>query len=350
MSRTGSFALALFLFACGPTADAPTEDRDDTLDETTDDDGGSDQGGGSGDDGGAGDGGSGGDDALPIDDLVGEAAAAWCDAVLRCCDGADQAWAFSGWAADARLSHLAGRFPPDVTLDAESCTALVSEAWPELWLGDWLEAHEAGLVGYDGAEAEACIAELADATCGDPVLDAMFDGTCFGSAAPAGGAEQRRVFERTATDGDCAPIADGFGGLYYGSCDPAAAFCCVDDGGDCTPYPLPGDVGTCVPASAVGETCSALPPLQLCQTGLECVQGRCEAPATDALGVGDACYDSSSYTLLGDCADSWCDLFGSGACEPLKSDDEACGGAEECASGFCDPTTLTCAVDDTCDG
>ncbi len=360
MSALLPLSLALVLAACGPSAgDAPPPADDGGGSEGGGGDDGGGSGGGGGEDGG-GSGGSGGEEGsgedgggggtLPVEDLVAEAAAAWCGAVLRCCDGADQAWAFSGWAADNRLSHLAGRFPPDATLDLDSCTALVSEAWPELWLGDWLQAHAEGRVGYDGAEAEACIAELADASCGDPVLDAMFDGTCFGSAAPAGGAEQRRVFERTATDGACAPIADGFGGLYYGSCDPTAAFCCVDDGGGCDPYPLPGDVGTCVPASGVGESCSSLPPLQLCQTGLDCVGGRCEALSEEALGIGDACYDSGTFTLLGDCADSWCDLFGSGVCEPLKADEEACWSGEECLSGYCDPATSTCAVDETCDG
>lgn len=349
MLRPIRLALMLLAPACGATTDAaPDSDLDASAD-----DGAGDDGGGSDGSGGGGSGSGGGDgvgEGLPIDALIDDAAAAWCDAVLRCCDGEDQAWAFAGWREDARIAHLSGRFPPDVTLDAASCTAVVSEAWPELWIGDWLEAHGSGLVGYDGAEADACIAELEVAACGDPVIDAMFDGTCFGSSAPAGGDQQRRVFERTATEGTCVPIADGFGGLYYGSCDPSEAFCCIDAGTGCSPYPVPGDVGDCVPASGLGEACDALPPMQLCETGLECIEGRCEAISYEALALGEACYDSSNFSLLGLCEDSWCDLFGSAACEPLKADGDACFGGEECVSGYCDPASLTCAVDDTCDG
>ena len=42
----------------------------------------------------------------------------------------------------------------------------------------------------------------------------------------------------------------------------------------------------------------------------------------------------STYMLLGDCVDSWCDLFGSGQCEPPKADGESCFSGEECASDF----------------
>ena len=59
--------------------------------------------------------------------------------------------------------------------------------------------------------------ELNSASCGQPVREALFDAECFGGDSPAGGEEQRRMFDRTAQSGDaCKPLEDGFGGLYFG--------------------------------------------------------------------------------------------------------------------------------------
>jgi hypothetical protein len=343
-------AVALSLTACGDKA------GDDSAASDPGDGAGSGIDGGSDADDGADtddepdtDGGSGAT-GVPADALVAEAAAAWCGAVLGCCDGEDQSWAFSGWSYDDRVAHLHDRMPPTATLDAESCVALVSDILPELWMGQWLSAHEAGHVGYDGAAAEACLEELSTATCGAPVRDALLDSTCFANAAPAGGEQQRRIFERDATSGDCVPIADGFGGLYYGSCDPTQAFCCLETSDGCNPFPVPGEIGSCTPAGQAGETCSDTWPIQLCATGLDCLDGRCEALSSDALDLGEACYDSSTYSLLGHCSTGWCDLFGSGVCEAPKPEGESCWGDEECATSHCDAVSLTCAVNDICDG
>ena len=90
--------------------------------------------------------------------------------------------------------------------------------------------------------------------------------------------------------------------------------------------------------SQVGEACSQVEPMQLCATGLDCsyVTGLCEAPLEVQLQAGDVCYDSASYSLTGECQDSWCDLLGSGYCEPLFSNDETCEAHESCSSGYCD--------------
>ena len=53
---------------------------------------------------------------------------------------------------------------------------------------------------------------------------------------------------------------------------------------------------------------------------------------------------------FGDCMDSWCDLFGSGQCEPPKAEGEGCWGDEERVTGHCGLETLTCGVNDICEG
>ena len=355
------FVASLLLFACGDKEAAPDTGGQDASEVDTDGDDGSDTDGDTDPDTDAGtdadadtdtDTDTGGEPATgpAAGDLVEAAATAWCGAVLSCCDGDDQAWAFGPWLVDDRLSAYHSRMPPNATLDASSCAELVGEILPELWMGAWLEAHDAGLVTYDAAAAQTCLAQLSGAACGEPVRDALLDSTCFATAAPEGGASQRAIFQRESTSGACTPIADGFGGLYFGSCDPQRSFCCIDEGQGCDPFPVPGDAGACVAASQVGDACSDLAPIQLCATGLDCVDGVCEAPRAASLSLGEVCYDSATYTLLGECADGWCDLFGSGACEAPKAAGEGCWSDEECATGHCDIGTLTCGVNDICEG
>ena len=54
------------------------------------------------------------------DALVGATAEAWCGAVLSCCNGDDQAWAFGAWLVDDRLAALHDRMPPNAMLTPES--------------------------------------------------------------------------------------------------------------------------------------------------------------------------------------------------------------------------------------
>ena len=137
------------------------------------------------------------------------------------------------------------------------------------------------------------------------------------------------------------PISDGFGGLYYGSCDPNDAFCCIPDAaGDCSPFPIVGEMGTCASVSTDGGACSQEAPLQMCQTGSTCMDGTCVINASASLSVGEVCYEASTYSLLG----------GSKQCEPLKSEEDSCTTGEECASEWCDATDRVCTENPICNG
>jgi len=205
---------------------------------------------------------------------------------------------------------------------------------------DWVALAQAGKVIFDGPAALACSAELDAAACGQAVASALFDGTCFGFDPPPGGAQQRRMFHREGVVGDDCDVltSDGFGAGFFGTCDPEIAFCCYADPaypGECV-LPAKGLAGTCAVAGQVGDACSSMPPLQLCKTGLACdgYTALCDADVDADLGLGDACADAS-WTLLGECVDGWCDLFGSKACEPWKQDGEECFEPAECASRTC---------------
>ena len=134
--------------------------------------------------------------------------------------------------------------PPNAPLESDTCPTLLEELYPQIWLGSWLERVEAREVIFNSEAADACMTTLRNASCGEELRAALFDPTCFSNIPPSGGEEQRNLFSRLPRfDEACAPIRDGFGGLYFGSCDPNRSFCCVAsdelDGG-CTPFPVPG--------------------------------------------------------------------------------------------------------------
>jgi hypothetical protein len=273
-----------------------------------------------------------------------DAADAVCGALFRCCDGEDVGAFFEAWTVNEQLADFAPQLPPD----EQACPALVADMIAITPFGDWIDAASSGAVDFDPDAQSTCLAALRDATCGDGVRAALYDSTCFSLAAPYGG-EQRSMFERTGIDGDaCSPIRDGVGASFYGTCAPDQSFCCYDDPA-CT-YPYDGDTGaprdgSCRPASGVGGPCLASAPLQLCASGLECVSGQCEEPLTAPLQQGEVCIQD--FVLLGECQDSWCDLFGSGLCEPLRDLGEGCGGDQECSTGACDGV---CVENDFCSG
>jgi hypothetical protein len=277
--------------------------------------------------------------------LIAEASQAICGALFRCCDAPSLEDYFAPYAANERLADFVARLPPAAAVDAATCPALVAEMLTVVPLGAWIDAVVQGKAAIVGAQADACLAALNDAACGEPVAAALFDSTCFWLNPPLGGPLQRSVFDRAQRTGDaCIPLADGFGGLFYGTCNPNTDFCCFGEPESCGFPDDPTTLGTCTPAGDVGAACSQVP-VRLCRTGLECGDDNvCHAPAEAPLSVGEPCVDAS-FTLLGLCVDSYCDFFESRTCLARKADGEDCTGPEECTAlscvdGRCAPTTF----------
>jgi hypothetical protein len=268
-----------------------------------------------------------------LESLVGEVAEALCDALSRCCDDPSRAAFLAPLRSDERLSSIRARIPTDGALDRAACPALLADAWRITPLGDWVRAAQAGRVTFLPDAADRCLAQLRAAACGAPVRAALTDSTCFAFAAPSGGAEQRRMFARTAPDGAaCVGIADGVGGAFYGTCDPTRAFCCAP-GGDGRCALVGTGVGTCRPVSGVGAPCGVTPELRVCATGAVCVSARCEVEGTAPLAVGARC--AMNFRLLGECVESYCDLGGSDRCEAYAPDGATCALPTACRSGRC---------------
>jgi hypothetical protein len=298
-------------------------------------------------------------DAAPppaLEDFSARVADAVCDVLFRCCDD-DLETYFGPHRNSDLLAAFHERLPPNATLDESECRPLVAEMLEVAPFGDWLREARAGRVTFRAAEFETCLDALAKATCGEQARAALFDEQCFAFYAPLGGDEQRSLFERTGSTGDaCAPIRDGVGAAFYGTCDPHTHYCCYiapdNPGLGCT-YPFTGDgeprSGTCQPVAATGAACSASPPLQFCATGSDCdaYELHCVEPVDIVLTVGDPCADDG-FNLLGRCEDAWCDLFGSRECEAQKPDGSECTAAYECASGGCEEGL--CGVSTLCAG
>jgi len=294
-----------------------------------------------------------------VDALPELAAKSVCGALFRCCDDKSVTNFFAIMVADERLAGLASSLPPSATLANEAaCVSVLSDVFAIAPFADWMAAVKAGSVDYLPKAVEACSAKLASAACGAPVASALYDGSCFGFSAPAGGVEQRTMFARTDSVGAaCAPIRDGVGSTLYGSCDPTKAFCCYDDPakpGVCgLPYDAEGKArkGTCKATSALGGPCEFLKNVQLCKTGETCEtstnKGKCVALNEGPLSLGAKCMDDS-FNLLGVCVDSFCDLLGSKKCEALKADAAKCTGPDQCASGSCEKGT--CGATTFCKG
>lgn len=295
--------------------------------------------------------------AITADQLVARAAQATCDALFRCClSNEDLAAYFLPVSTRDREGDdvdLIDRVPPNAPLTAEQCPDLLSDIFTRSGIGPWAVAAADGQVAFDEDAAIACLDNLDDASCGEPARAALFDPTCFGLSAPGGGSEQRSFIARTTTSGACSSIVDGFGGLYYGTCDPNAAFCCVlDNTGRCG-FPREGAIGNCAPVSAVGEECSFFDPTQLCATGVDCiVDGQrdvCAAPLTAPIELGQPCYDPATFQVLGECVDGVCDVLGaSPVCIPFIEDGDACDSSDECRSRVCEENR--CVADTTCEG
>ncbi len=279
--------------------------------------------------------------------LPAEAASAICEALDRCCDATSYDQYFDSLLFNERLADFADVFPPS----RDTCADVLGEALAVAPFDRWIEEVEAGRVTFLPGGVDTCVSALEDAACGLPLQAALYDGTCFGVAAPVGGASQRRMFQRTTPPGgECASLNDGVGGSIYGTCDPTAGWCCIADGDGCT-FGGGSGVGSCAVAGDVGDDCAFFGDPMPCATGLECDfdSSTCVRPPSGFLTEGDTCA-TESFELLGTCVGSWCDLLGTRLCEARRPDGEACTFAEECASGaclenLCAPPTFCVGVD-----
>lgn len=274
-----------------------------------------------------------------------------CTQLMSCCDTNSQEQYFISYLGHSALSEYTDLLPPNAELSAEECPRLISEMLDKTWFGSWDDALRRGDLSFAEAQFSTCLSSLSNATCGEELKEELFNGTCFGFGAPEGGDKQRSYFARTSNPGaSCQPIADGLGSLYYGNCDPTESFCCLAAEEGCAPFPIIGEAGICQAASQEGESCSIEAPLQLCATGLDCdyYTNICVSPITTILQQGETCYNPSQYEVLGDCENSWCDLFGTSKCEPLKNDGEECTFPESCSSRFCDFDSSTCSPNNFC--
>ena len=238
---------------------------------------------------------------------------------LRCRSPDDIETYFGAYALDTRFDALGDVFPPDV----EQCASTPEDAEDRaLGPGSTLDA---GLIELNSEGLDACINELNEAPCGAGVWDALLDSTCFALSAPLGGDAQRRAFRRSAAPTTpCESLNDGFGGLWYGTCDPTQAFCCVRDGFDCVTATEAGVSGVCAAAATLGETCG-LDPLKPCITGLVCgPEGTCEENVEATLLSPGATCATDGVSLLGTCVGSYCDLFGARVSRRRQTERVAC--------------------------
>jgi hypothetical protein len=268
-----------------------------------------------------------------------------CGALFRCCSEKDREDYFTQYANHSQLMAFVSQLPPQGTVTEQNCPMLVQAMLDVVPFGRWVEQAKKGEVTYDAQAFTTCEMQMNQAACGKEVREALYDGTCLGFNPPAGGDEIRKIFKRTATNGQaCEYLNDGQGAAFFGSCDPKQAFCCYpsSDPGKCG-LPTIGAKGVCKTVSKENESCQidagigGPPDLQLCETGLFCnTSNICQKDTESQLNLGDPCYDSSSFELLGTCpASSYCDLFGTSLCEPQKMDGATCQFFDECIHGAC---------------
>lgn len=277
-----------------------------------------------------------------LDTIVNET----CDAVYRCCNENDKIQFWNPIATHPALEEeFASQLPPRNVISAEECPVILKQIYEIRPFGSWIRAAQSNDVVYNEEAAKTCLADLRAASCGEDIIEHLFDGTCFAFLPPYGGENHRKVFTRVKKNGEtCRPVADGAGGQFYGTCDPHESFCCIPNprnNGECMISSV-GE-GVCRTASTVGESCGIAPQLQLCVSGLECDPGAgsCITANYNPLSIGTACYDQNNVTLLGSCVDSFCDIFGTNNCETMKEVGESCVGAEQCVSNQCEAGVCT---------
>lgn len=301
-----------------------------------------------------------------LDTFVTVGAAAVCEGLFRCCDASSRAAFRASYRYDPRTEAA--------EVDAPFTDVTGCRRYFEAKLGggpfvDWIDAARRGLVRYDPVGSVACRRAIAAAACGEPMLNALFDGACYG--AFGGTSAGRRMFVRSAGDGaPCRALRDEpVIGAYQGSCDPSSAYCCVPAaggaGGCLSPYESvqTGVVaGRCRVAARAGAACTRAVGRDggyvACVGDLVCARDEsgCQRYQADVdLPLGAACFDPERGLSLGRCpAGARCDGVRDGAsntCALTLADGESCASDFLCASyrcrdGRCAPSDLVCAGPD----
>lgn len=297
-----------------------------------------------------------------LDTFVRVGAAAVCEGLFRCCDERSRAWFRGSYRFDPRTSEAEAdaRFT-----DETGCRRYFEAKLGGGAFADWIDAARRGLVRYDPAGSVACRRAIATAACGAPLRNALSNGACYGPFVnPSAG---RRMFVRSASDGaPCRALRDEpVIGMFHGSCDPSAAFCCVPAaggaGGCRSPYESvqSGVVeGRCAGAARAGAPCASAVGLDggyvACVDDLRCARdgSGCQRYQPDVdLTLGATCFDPERGLSLGRCpAGSRCEI-GAGAsntCVATLADGALCASDSACESyqcrdGRCAPSDFVCA-------
>jgi len=269
-----------------------------------------------------------------------------CRKITNHCNQKSQTEFFRPILASEELSKKYKNSLPPIKkgLTHNDCVKILSDVLEVRPFGKWIKAAKTSQVMFNEKGFDLCLSELKNAKSGADTEKALYDSQCFAYQPPMGGKYQRKMFDRTAAAGDsCSLLNDGFGGLYYGTCNAAVSYCCYNDQdkpGSCSVFPAKYQKGTCAKASIVGGRCGYDFKAQRrfnCQTGLECnSKGFCEKPISKLIDKGSNCYDSKNYKMLGYCKSGfYCDMLGTKSCENKIDLGQTCTGSEQCKSTYC---------------
>ena len=237
-------------------------------------------------------------------------AKAVCAKVTTCC-------------ADVDLDLYTAQFkeaPYKVTtpITAQNCEAVVKQAFDSLHVQKWGVSASVGNIVFEETKAAACVAKVSAATCGTPLTTALFDGACFGIRG-------NEVFRKVGALGAaCDDIGDT---TFIGECDPALGYC--------------NEQKKCTAWRKTGESCGILlqdagPAQRLfCGPGTNCDgaslrnPGKCSATARN-VALGETCAANTGPDLV--CpTTAYCDVLGTGKCEPKRTSGDLCQSDDECA-------------------
>ena len=255
-------------------------------------------------------------------------AASYCHFIYHCCTPSDRANPGNPFAVTATTELNLG-----FATEQGCANSLGAEA--EVALQPYEDSVSAKRMSYDQADTQACLSALA-------TVAAACDPNAFWATSLDGGAcDFPAFFTGLAPDGgDC---------TMDGDCAIADSICTPVDGGmgqEGAPSDVITGAATCVSPLAIGATC----------TENDCVAGSCcgdyGSTCVAYVAEGAMCDDYGCEMSPCDPAADYCDLMGTGDCQPLVASGGACNPeyeGEDCASSDCVPnedyTSGTCMSD-----